>query len=172
LCVVRLLDGVRSAAARDRRYWVHLLWIFTKLLNCSIYWWGLWSSHATATWNFASFIWVLLFPGILYLQCTALVTTTPNEIRHWREHFFGIRRWFFGINLLLIGHSLLSTWVIFEVPVMDVSRLPLVVVFVLNVIGLFSANPRLHATLVVIALLTNLVGFGSVWFQPDPVTAG
>ena len=100
------------------------------------------------------------------------MTTAPNEIRDRNEHFYGIRRWFFGINLLLIGHALLSSWAIMGMPVLDVSRVPLVVVFVLNIVGVFSANPRLHGFLVVIALLTNLVGFGSVWFQPDSVAAG
>jgi hypothetical protein len=39
--VVRLLDGLRAAALPECRYWVHLAWIPTKLLNHALYWWGL-----------------------------------------------------------------------------------------------------------------------------------
>ena len=166
MCVVRLLDGLRFAAARERRYWVHFLWVVTKLLNCALYWWGLWAAQESASWNFATFMWVLLFPGTLYLQCTALVTTTPAEVPAWRDHFYGIRRWFFAINLVLVAHVLLSSAILLAVPLFDVSRLPLAVVFLLNVLGLASANPRLHGVLVIIALITNVLGFGAVWFQP------
>ena len=166
LCIVRLLDGLRFAAARERRYWVHFLWIVNKLLNCALYWWGLWATRESASWNFASFMWVLLFPGTLYLQCTALVTTAPGEIHAWRDHFYGIRRWFFAINLVLIAHVLLSSAVLRDVPLLDISLVPLGIVFLLNILGVISANPRLHGVLVVTALLTNVLGFGAVFFQP------
>jgi len=166
LCVVRLLDGLRFAAARERRYWIHFLWLITKLLNCALYWWGLWATRESTSWNFASFMWVLLFPGTLYLQCTALVTTTPGEIAGWREHFYSIRLWFFTINLVLIAHVSISSTILLAVPLLDISRVPLAVVFLLNIVGLASANPRLHGVLVVTAFLTNVLGFGAVWFQP------
>lgn len=167
LCVVRLLDGFRFATVPERRYWIHLLWVITKLLNCALYWWGLWAARESAVWNFASFMWVLLFPGTLYLQCTALVTTTPGDIASWRDHFYGIRRWFFIINLGLIAHVLVTSSVLLSVPLLDVSRLPIAIVFALNVLGVLSSNPRLHGVLVVAALLTNVLGFGAVFFQPD-----
>jgi hypothetical protein len=167
LCVVRLLDGLRFAATRQRRYWVHLLWVLTKLLNCAIFWWVLWAVRESTPWNFASFMWVLLFPGTLYLQCTALVTTTPSEISTWRDHFYAIRRWFFAMNLLLVGYALFSSAIFLSAPLLDLSRAPMAVLFLLNVLGVLSASPRLHGVLAVIAFLANLLGFGAAFFQPD-----
>lgn len=86
--VVRLLDGLRAAALPGRRYWPHFAWILTKLLNHALYWWGLWFAGDAASWNFAAFLWVLLFPGMLYLQSTALVTTSPGDVPSWRAHSF------------------------------------------------------------------------------------
>jgi hypothetical protein len=171
LGVVRLLDGVRFAASRERGYWVHLAWIATKLMNHALYWWALWSTRDAVTWNFASFLWVLAFPGILYLQSTALVTTTPAEIASWREHFFSIRRWFLAINLVLNLHVLASSLLLLDVPLLDSSRIPLLLVFVLNVAGIFSANPRLHGLIAGVVLATQVLGFGRMWFEPGALSA-
>lgn len=166
LGVIRLLDGVHFAASRERGYWVHFLWIVTKLFNHALYWWGLWSAREAVAWNFAWFVWVLLFPGTLYLQSTALVTTTPSEIVSWRDHFYRIRRWFFSINIALILHVVISTRFLVGLPLLDRSRLPLLIVFVLNLVGIASANPRLHAAIAIVTLLRQILGFGRVWFEP------
>jgi hypothetical protein len=169
--VVRLLDGLRAAALPQRRYWVHFLWIPTKLLNHALYWWGLWSLHEAVSWNFALFLWILLFPATLYLQSTALVTTSPTEVASWRDHFYGIRTWFLSINLLLLFHYFIDTWLLLGVPVLHPSRLPLVAMIILNVFGVASDNPRLHAVIAVIALLAQILGFGVVLFQPGALSA-
>lgn len=168
--VVRLLDGLRPSLEPGRRYWVHFLWIPTKLLNHALYWWGLWALHEAVTWNLVSFVWILLFPATLYLQCTSLVTTDPAAVSSWREHFYKIRPWFFSINLFLIAHTFISSAIILRLPVLHVSRIPLLVVFLLNVLGVKSANPRLHGALSVVALLTQVLGFGAVLFRPGALS--
>ncbi len=168
LAVVRLLDGLRFAASRERGYPIHLLWVLTKLINCALLWWGMWEARETLSWNFASFMWALLFPAILYLQCTALVTTAPSDVTSWRDHFYSIRRWFFAINLVLIAHRFVSSLVLLEEPLLGPSRIPLLIVFSLSLLGVVSASARLHGAIVVIALLTNVLGFGAVYFEPSP----
>lgn len=86
---------------------------------------------------------MLLFPAARYLQSTSLVTTNPSEITSWRDHFYSIRRWFFAINILLVLYAATTTAVLLGVPMFHVSRVPLALVLVLNVLG-----------------------FGMVWFQP------
>ena len=94
--VVRLLDGLRPALVPGRRYWVHALWLVQKLLNHAFYWWGFLSFREGVAWTVASFLWLLLVPSLLFLQATALVTTNPSAVDSWRDHFFGIRSWFFS----------------------------------------------------------------------------
>ena len=171
LGVMRLLDGLRFAVLPERRYWTHFLWIATKLLNHALYWWGLWSMRDSISWNFASFMWVLLFPATLYLQSTSLVTTSPADIPSWRDHFYNIRTWFFGINIFLILHVVVSTTVLVDVPLLDISRVPLALVFVLNLLGVWSARRGLDLAIALITLLTQILGFGAVWFQPGAVAA-
>jgi len=169
--VVRLLDGLRSAILPGRRYWVHFLWIPTKLLNHAFYWWGLWSLREAASWNLASFLWFLVFPATLYLQSTALVTTNPTAVTSWREHFYEIRSWFFWINVLLLIHTLIASRVFLGLPLLHLSRLPFALLLVLNVLGATSANPRLHGTISILALLTQFLGFGVILFRPGALSA-
>jgi len=164
--VVRLLDGLRSALLPERRYWVHFLWIPTKLFNHALYWWGLWALREVVSWNLASFLWVLLFPGTLYLQSTALVTTSPGGVASWRDHFYEIRAWFYWINVALILHTLVSSTLFLGTPVLDLSRLPFAFMLVLNVLGARSDDPRLHAVIAALALLTQILGFGALMFRP------
>ncbi len=161
LGVMRLLDGLRFAVLPERRYWTHFLWIATKLLNHALYWWGMWALRDLFSWNFGSFLWVLLFPAALYLQSTSLVTTNPSEITSWRDHFYSIRRWFFAINILLVPYAATTTAVLLGVPLFHVSRVPLALVLVLNVLGVVSARPRLHLAIAVIVFLAQVLGFGN-----------
>jgi hypothetical protein len=164
--IVRLLDGLRPALSRNRRYWVHALWIVTKLLNHALYWWALWSTREVASWSFATFLWVLLFPGTLYLQSTALVTTVPANVVSWREHFYEIRTWFFSFNLFLVLQTQISLSVLLSVPLLQLSRFPFALVLILNVAGVVSANQRLHGVIAVLILLAQVIGFGAVFFSP------
>jgi len=47
----------------------------------------------------------------------------------------------------------------------------LVAMIILNVFGVASDNPRLHAVIAVIALLAQILGFGVVLFQPGALSA-
>jgi len=170
--VVRLLDGLRPALAPERRYWVHCLWIATKLLNHALFWWGLWALRDAVTWDLASFLWILLFPGALYLQASALVTTSPGEIRSWREHFYQIRSWYFGVNVFLILHTFASSALLVGVPALHVSRLPLLFVLLVNLAGMRSAEPRLHAAIAILVLLNQILGFGAILFRPGALAVG
>ena len=80
LGISRLLDGVLPSLHAARRYWVHFLWVLHKLINHIIWWWGTWSANTFEGWNLAWFVWTLAGPIVLYLQATALVSTTPQDV--------------------------------------------------------------------------------------------
>ena len=107
--VVRLLDGLRPALVPGRRYWVHALWLVQKLLNHAFYWWGFLSFREGVAWTVASFLWILLVPSLLFLQATALVTTNPSAVDSWRDHFFGIRAWFFSVDAINMSRGASGT---------------------------------------------------------------
>src|SRR5205809_6242317 len=137
--VVRLLDGLRPALVPGRRYWVHALWLVQKLLNHAFYWWGFLSFREGVAWTVASFLWILLVPGLLFLQATALVTTNPSAIDSWRDHFFGIRSWFFSVDIILILHSVTTSSFLRGVPLVHPLRALQTVGLTISILGAASA---------------------------------
>lgn len=164
LGVVRLLDALRHTFDPSRRYAVVLLWIIAKLMNHVLFWWALWSYRDFADWNILNFAWILLFPGLLYIQVVSLVTTTPQDVADWRTHFYAVRRWFLSANILLLLHNAITISLVAAVaplyPVLAVQA----VLIVINIVGVLSANPRLHLAIALLVVTIQALGFGTMFF--------
>jgi hypothetical protein len=164
--VARLLDGLRPSLAPGRRYWVHAAWLVQKLVGAALYWWGFLSLRDGVVWSSASFLWVLLTPGFLFLQATALVGSDPSGVASWRKHFFEIRRWFFGVDIALILHSIITSTVLRELPLVHPFRALQATGLAMSICGAATASPRVHAVLAPLALTLQTLGLGSLFFRP------
>jgi hypothetical protein len=118
-----------------------------------------------------SFLWVLLVPSLLFLQSTALVTTAPASVTSWRTHFFGIRRWFFLMDVALMLHTIVSASVIRGLPLLHPLRAVQGAALTLSILGAASASPRLHAALAPLALVLQSLGLGTLFFSPRGLAA-
>ncbi len=159
--VVRLLDGVPSALAREQRYWPHSLWIAIKFLNHFQFWWVSWGTR-DANWHFLFFLTQLATPVVLYLQASALVTSSPDSITDWRAHFYATRRRFFGLNIafafaIVLGRSL---------PAGHPPPVPVLVVMcgvvLMSALGYRSDSHRVQSGLVLFAGFLNLVAVATL----------
>ncbi len=155
--VVRLLDGVSHAADPNRRYWPHLAWVGIKLLHCFNVWWGLWASR-DVSWDYGRFLVQLGPPLILYLQATALVTSSPRSVENWRAHYYAVRRRFFGLNFFFgfaiefasrVAAGPDAEWI---TPGLGTA----VGVAVLSAIGYVSDSHRVHSAFALIMVPVNI----------------
>jgi len=159
LILAKLLGALPAAIRRDRRYWLHLLWILNLILATVASWWRIWLYRETE-WDPIAFFALLAIPSIIYLRASVLVSDAPREIYSWRAHYYGSRRPFFllqvvgGINFiaapLVISGELLPTE----------SILGTSSVAILAIVAAYSTSPRLHAALAVAMFL----GFASFPF--------
>ena len=93
---------------------------------------------------------------MLYLQARALVTTSPDDVKSWEEHFYKIRRWFFLGNLALIGILLYA--VVFDPGQSNPSVVSgLIALSAIALVGISTANRRVHGVLVVLALTIQVL---------------
>jgi hypothetical protein len=163
--VVRLLDGASSSLSRTHSYWPHLVWVALKLLQHFNIWWTLWSKHE-ASWSYAGFLAQLLAPLVLYLQATALVTSSPQSIENWRDHFYSVRRRFFGLNIAFACANPLA----YSAAGMSVQSLVTpAVIALLSIVGILSDSHRVQSALALFALLGNL--FLIVLFTYNPAAS-
>ncbi len=103
---------------------------------------------------------------ILYLQATVLVTSTPQAVPSWREHYYSITPVFFALNILYIvslpGVSWLTGGVLFS----TVELSPLALGAVFSVAGMVSRNPRLHWVVLLVFLVLNTATVLFLVFAP------
>jgi hypothetical protein len=160
LAVARLLEGARDAFDPQRRYWIHCLWLINKLMNTMLLYWGGWVYKGVTSWNFLEYIILLGAPAVVFLQAHALVTPYPDKVKDWSEHFWGIRRMFFGCNVFLITFSAITIYVVAETPFPSRDLIPISIVYALSIVGFFSTNARAHGVIVILAFLNLCLGFG------------
>jgi hypothetical protein len=158
--VIRLLDALPHAAAREKRYLIHALWMGFLLLWSAVFWWLSWSlSTRVSEFDFPSFLLLVTSPGLLYLCATALVSHSPADVSSWRAHFWTVRRRFFGFAIALVLSLVLNSIVLQGIPSVHPFRVGQVILFGLFLTGFLSEDERTHG---VIAALAAAAGIGLV----------
>ena len=167
LTIAEGLRGLQSTLDASRRYGIHVVWVLIKLANPLVYWWSVWRLRdLSEAWNMGTFTLALVIPGIMYLQIHSLVSDSPNQINDWRKHFYGQRRWFFGLHILLIAFVVLSLTNFYSPAPPDV--LPMIgytAIGILAVAGFMSDNARLHGFIAITALVFNFIYWWILAFQ-------
>lgn len=160
LCLARLLDALRPAAVAEARYWVHYAWVIIKIMNILVLYWATWA-FLDKPLTFALFILILAPPSIVYLQCDALLSKSPDDVTSWYDHFYDNRRFFFFANTLLapvlMGQLALTGGA--AVPAAVYGLLGLLAV--VSLVGALVANPRVQAIIAVLATLNITAGFAA-----------
>ncbi len=127
----------------------------------------LWASR-DVSWDYGLFLLQLAPPLLLYLQATALVTSSPRSVENWRAHYYAVRRRFFGLNFFLgFAHY-------FTIRVATGSEAEWatlgggVVVAAVSILGFVSDSHRLHSTLALIMVAGNILLVASIYSIPNP----
>jgi hypothetical protein len=128
LAVARLLEGLRDC--------------FDPTLD----------DRARTDLTFVSFLSLVTPPSILFLQASALVTAHPDKVSDWGAHFWTVRKWFFGSNMVMVLGSFFVLAYLGEQRAL--SYAPLVAGLCLSIAGYSTSNVRVHAVLSVFATLS------------------
>jgi hypothetical protein len=165
LCIARLLEGVRDSFDPTRRYWIHSIWVVNKLMNATLIFWAGWVYRDVESWNFIDFLVLIAGPGIVFLQAHALVTAHPDTVTDWRSHYWSIRRFFFAANVVMLAINFGTIHIISDVAFPSPETVPLTLTMGLSILGVVSANERVHGVIGVVAFLNLTLGFGWLFAQ-------
>jgi hypothetical protein len=150
--VLRLLDALPHAVSAARRYWIHAVWVAFLIWWSAVFWWLSWSHSARQTeFGFPEFLLLVTPPGVLYLCATALVSEAPAQVASWREHFWSVRRRFFGLALVLLALLAFTSFALQHVPLAHGLRVPQLALFALFATGFFSRDERTHGAVALLA---------------------
>jgi hypothetical protein len=162
VAALRVLGGLPGALVPDRRYGLHLGLTFDMLLLITISFWTFWSLREVR-WTFPGFALALLVPGLLYYCAAVLVPENPERIGSWRDHYFAMRRrWYGGFGLWGLAAGLSAT-VNLDMALSHPARAIHAGAFLIGVAGFSTSSPRVHA--VIVAMIGLLLVAGS--FDPE-----
>jgi hypothetical protein len=166
---VRLLDALPHTLSRDKRYWVHTIWVVNVLWFHAQFWWVFWSYNSDVLWSYPKFLLALTQPGLLYSLAVTLVSTNASTITSWHNHFYRVRTRFCVLFALWFSAITLSMWFLLHVPIFHFVRAIQGGFLVLFVVGAFFPRPWYHALLSLLctALLIFLTSVG--FFHPAPL---
>lgn len=150
--VVRLLSGISDVFAKDRRYWVHAGWVIHQLIFIAYVWWVVWS-YRTVSWNFFTFLAVLIGVSLVYYQAATLLPAVSSSVRSWRDYYFTVRRHFFGAVVAWTMVILFNTTFILNVPLAHASRVGQSVTLLVGLVGFASQRESVHRVLAFIILM-------------------
>lgn len=109
LCIGQLLLGVSAlvkARLRVSAFLPHTIWIALLFLLVLQHWWAQWDFRGV-DWTYATFLYVVLGPTLLFLAVSLLVPETSGDAPiDVRNHFLGVRRLFMLVMLAFV----LVTW--------------------------------------------------------------
>jgi len=158
--LARMVDALPTVFAANRRYLPHSVWALVLLVAAISTWWTIWDLREVE-WNPLRFMSVLIIPALIHVRVGILVSEDPAEIESWRTHYYESRVQFFGVGVLIAANFAMLPWIMGVVPWFSPSafHLAFVSLLTISVLGLVSANPRLHALL---ALANLLLVFASM----------
>jgi len=160
LGIVRLLSSFAEYLRQQHKleivpYWVFNLWIFFQFMMHIVMWWSLWNARAMEIFTFLHYLYLLSGPVLLYLGTSLLIPDVEDHAIDLGKHFYRVRAPYFTIA------AFLWLWAIFLFPVLTgrfAPTVPVLASFLVIALTLrFTANPKIHAALVIVSWLVLII---------------
>ncbi|MGD8278813.1 MAG: hypothetical protein PVH00_12330 [Gemmatimonadota bacterium] len=165
VAALRVLGGLPASMAPERRYSLHLLLNLVLLMLIALSFWTFWSLK-DVDWTFPGFLLALLIPGLLYYCAAVLVPENPEGVVSWRDHYWVMRRrWYGGLAVWGVGTAA-SASVNLGMGLHHPARIVHVTSLTIGIIGAATSKPRVHVVLVTLLCLLALGGATGAHMQP------
>ena len=148
LAITQVLKGVRGlmhARGRLQMYWPAVVWAILIVVISVQSWWAMFGLRTLVDWTFLKFSVVLAQTIVIYLLAALVLPDIFGEAPvNLREHYYGHRRWFFSLLIVLIAVSLLKELVI-AAKLQEPADLAFHLLFAASGLsGVLIARPRYH----------------------------
>jgi hypothetical protein len=158
LAMTRLLMTVAGLIQHPQRSrsTLHLLWVFSILVELVLFWWWEFALFRLEHWTFAITLFLIVYSIILFLLAALLSPDNIAEYNGYEDFFLKRRRWFFTLFALTFVLDTIDTmikgdgyWTRFEFEYFIQVPLGLV----LSAIALRFASRNIHLTIVSVHLV-------------------
>ena len=158
LGITRLLMTVAGLIQHPQRLRVsaiHLLWMFSILLELILFWWWEFALFRLEQWTFAIALFLVAYATTLFLLTALLSPDNITEYDGYEDFFLKRRRWFFGLFSATFVLDAVDTmikgdgyWTRFEIDY----AIQIPFGLLLCATAIWSANRRIHLAAILIHL--------------------
>ena len=166
LGITLALRGISRLIRSPHREPVVLLWAVFLVLMYLQNWWAFWDMAAVEDWTIIKFLFVALYVCTMYAMTELMLPMASPPDTDWRAHFNSVRRWFFGMLLVLVVLGITLNWYIAGVPLLHPYRIMQLTIFSLGVIGWLTTSMAVQRWVVILLYLV-LFG-GQILFRLMP----
>ena len=146
-----------KARRNVRFYWVHLLWVVLIFVGHIFLWWTMWNLRLIRSWNFFSFLLVLLGPVLLYVAAAFLIPkVNAGEPIDLSDYFYENHSPFFSVNAAFTALLGVENWVLADRPSPPRVTAFFALWFVLLAAAAVIKNRKFHAAISLLFLLLFL----------------
>ena len=118
LSIAHLLSGLGKTLFRltghgepIRTSWVHTLWVLNSGFWLFAYWWYTFNQSGLETWPLATYLLLIVTPGVMYLQCVVLFPHRFDDIVDVGQYFLDVRKWYFGLYIVSTLVDFADGWI-------------------------------------------------------------
>ena len=156
------LRGISRLIRSRQREPAVLLWAIFLVLLYLQNWWAFWDMEGVVEWNLIKFLFISLYVCVVYAMTDLMLPMSAPQDTDWRVHFLAVRRWFFGLLVVVVFLGILLGTYIGGVPLAHPYRIMQALFLLFAIAGLATAGVGAHrwiAALMLIALLASQVLF-------------
>ncbi len=167
LGVTQILTGIADLVHQNERvkvYWPHLVWILLVLVLHVQEWWVTFQLRSLEKWRLPLFLFVLLYPVVLFILARLLFPFGFNEgVIDLKKFYFENYRRIFLFGTMLPFLSLLDNLLLRDYEFQDLIAQS-VVLLLLSVMAIVkSSKPWLHESVAVFLLLFLIISIAVEW---------
>jgi hypothetical protein len=95
--LLMIVAGLIQHPHRARRSVLHLLWVFSILVELVLFWWWEFALFRLEQWSFAITLFLIFYAVTLFLLAALLSPDNIAEYDGYEDFFLKRRSWFFGL---------------------------------------------------------------------------
>jgi hypothetical protein len=157
--ILRGLGRIIQVRHEIRIYWVQVVWAVNVVIYVLSVWWSMYWWKGLGDWTFEWFLFVTAYAIAVFIWAYMLVPAEVVAGMDFRAYFLANRRWFFGIQLVVVLTDIPETLqkaAMHLRPVPTQYGLLIACLLLVSVVGIITDNRRVHAALCIAWLLAAL----------------
>src|SRR4051812_9058603 len=100
--LLRGLGRIIQMRYEARAYWVHIVWTINVLIYVLSIWWSMYWWKGLENWSFELFLFITGYAVAIFMWAYVLFPAEFAPGVDLNTYFFANRRWFFGIQVVVV----------------------------------------------------------------------